>query len=335
MIRLLEASIRKQARMPDSTARAALAPVPDWLRAAVPGAQTLAHSRIEDMALAAGAGLSLLDATVRREEAWAGVWRQRLALAAAAASARLSGRAEDENQLRDAVLLTRPGDAVGPAGRKLLAWRRLSATPVPKLLSEDNVAGMLDDLGFAGGEDVAQDLLADLGDNAASRGAVAMLQGVRQTATGRGLGPAATAWLADAALARHLGWGYAIPMLGTEPGFGRGASRRHRGIETNGGGGEDEIRLLLAAQARAALRAVDSSAELGRRADRLLAVAPKLRAGAADRVVERLLAEDAMVATQPVPGMSDRGLRRLFDRLVSLNAVRELSGRATFRIYGL
>ncbi|MGN6769638.1 MAG: hypothetical protein ACTHJQ_07325, partial [Rhizobiaceae bacterium] len=37
---------------------------------------------------------------------------------------------------------------------------------------------------------------------------------------------------------------------------------------------------LLAAQARAALRAVDLSAELGRRSERLLAVAPKLRARA-------------------------------------------------------
>ncbi|WP_348524765.1 DUF1403 family protein [Mesorhizobium huakuii] len=94
---------------------------------------------------------------------------------------------------------------------------------------------------------------------------------------------------------------------------------------------------LLAAQARAALRAIDLSAELGRRADRLLAVVPKLRAKGAEAIVDRLLNEDALVASrgEQKNGMSDRGLRRLFDRLVELGAVRELSGRPTFRIYGL
>jgi hypothetical protein len=33
--------------------------------------------------------------------------------------------------------------------------------------------------------------------------------------------------------------------------------------------------------------------------------------------------------------MSERGARRLFDRLVALGAVRELTGRATFRLNGL
>jgi Fic family protein len=41
------------------------------------------------------------------------------------------------------------------------------------------------------------------------------------------------------------------------------------------------------------------------------------------------------VASQTIAGISDRGLRRLFDRLTELGAVRELTGRPTFRIYGL
>ncbi len=97
----------------------------------------------------------------------------------------------------------------------------------------------------------------------------------------------------------------------------------------------DRKKALLAAAARAALRAIDLSAELGRRADRLIAVAPKLRARASDRVVNRLLSDDAITASERIAGMSDRGLRRLFDRLMELGAVRELSGRPTFRIYGL
>nr|WP_280951314.1 DUF1403 family protein [Pseudaminobacter manganicus] len=92
---------------------------------------------------------------------------------------------------------------------------------------------------------------------------------------------------------------------------------------------------LLAAQARAALRAIDQSGEPGRRSERLLTVAPKFRARASGLVIERLLSDDAIVASEQIAGMSDRGLRRLFDRLVELGAVRELSGRPTFRIYGL
>ena len=82
-------------------------------------------------------------------------------------------------------------------------------------------------------------------------------------------------------------------------------------------------------------RAVDLSADIGRRADRLIAVAPGLRARGADVVVDRFLSDDAIVASAKTAGMSDRSLRRLFERLLKLGAVRELSGRAAFRIYGI
>jgi len=62
-----------------------------------------------------------------------------------------------------------------------------------------------------------------------------------------------------------------------------------------------------------------------------------LRAKRASRVVELLLAEDCVAPSRAakIAGLSDRGARRLFDRLVDLGAVREMSGRPSFRLYGL
>ncbi|WP_353642727.1 DUF1403 family protein [Mesorhizobium sp. WSM2239] len=90
--------------------------VPTWLRRAVPDAQGPAGQHVEDIALVAGTAIGALDAVVRRQERWAGAWRQRLAFSAAAVTAKQAGRVEDEAALRDAVLLRRPGDDVGPTG---------------------------------------------------------------------------------------------------------------------------------------------------------------------------------------------------------------------------
>ena len=51
--------------------------------------------------------------------------------------------------------------------------------------------------------------------------------------------------------------------------------------------------------------------------------------------IEALLADDAVSAAAPIAGFSDRARRRLFERLVALGAARELTGRPTFRLYGL
>ena len=90
----------------------------------------------------------------------------------------------------------------------------------------------------------------------------------------------------------------------------------------------------FALRVREILRQVDELGDLARAAARLQAVAPKLRAKAAGRAVDLFLSRDALV-----PGalafMSDRAARRLCDRLVALGAVRELTGRDTFRLYGV
>ncbi|WP_244571333.1 DUF1403 family protein [Mesorhizobium carmichaelinearum] len=319
-----------------------MATVPGWLRrAAALDAQRVAGQGIGDIAITAGAAIGALDAMVRRQERWAGAWRQRLALAAAATTAKQAGRVEDENALRDAVLLTRPGDflSVGPAGLLLLAWRRLAARPGDEMLSEKNLAAVLEEFGYSPDDEAVGDLAGELRQLAAGAGMVATLTGAFAAAERYSLGRAVGSWFADALLAQRLDWAHAVPLLGAEVVAGLGASRpRRSGIAVAAAGIADEAgraKSLLAAQARAALRAIDLSAELGRRADRLLAVAPKLRAKAADAVVDKLLSDDAIVASEKISGMSDRGLRRLFDRLVELGAVRELSGRPTFRIYGL
>jgi hypothetical protein len=319
--------------------------VPAWLRRAIPDAQSLSGNGVEDVAMAAGAIIGALDAVVRRQQRWAGVWRQRLALAAAAVTARQAGRVEDEAALRDTFVFSGPGDGLsgsttlGPAGLLLLAWRRLAARPAEELLTEKNLAAVLEEFGFAPDDEVVSDLVDDLRQLADGAGILATLTGAFVTAERHGFGRAVGAWLADALLAQRLGWTHAVPLLGGEMMLGPNSGRSRRaatssppaGLETE----PERAKSLLAAQARAALRAIDLSAELERRADRLLAVAPKLRAKAADAVVDKLLSDDTIVASEKIAGMSDRGLRRLFDRLVELGAVRELSGRPTFRIYGL
>ena len=301
--------------------------MPGWLRSAVPDMQGLGEKAGEDVAIAAGAAIGALDAVVRLQGRWAGVWRQRLALAAAVVAAKQAGRAEDEAALRDAVLLTRPGDNVGPAGLLFLGWRRLADRPAAELLTEANLAAALEGFGYACDEEAVGDLTSELRQLSASAGMARMLTGAFTLAGRYDFGRAFACWLADALLAQRVGWTHAVPLLGTEAAL----SARAGGI----GAGNEPARNLLAAQARAALRAIDLSVELDRRANRLLGVAPKLRAKASDAVVEKLLCDDAVVASVRIAGMSDRGLRRLFDRLMELGAVRELSGRPTFRIYGL
>ena len=94
---------------------------PAWARAAKPP-----ESEAE-AAFLAGAALARLDAVVRRKPALGRRFPPAPGAYAAAASVARAGRTEDEAALRDAFHLARPGADPGPAGRRLLAWRELSA----------------------------------------------------------------------------------------------------------------------------------------------------------------------------------------------------------------
>ena len=313
-------------------------PFPSWARA-VNAPETEAEA-----AFLAGAALSRLDAIVRETPPWAGVFRRRLALRAAAASVRRAGRAEDEAALRDAFHLIRPGGDPGPAGRFLLAWGKLAARPTRQWRS--SLAAAAEVLGVPHDEALEESLEAAEACAASARPAPfaaarafavarrALTPGAgRESRGGRGgEGEALAAWLADAVLAQGLNWPLALPLLAAA--LFSGAGRRAGGSENPADGGETTR--VVFAYARAAAGAIDLAGDLARRAEKLEKAAPKLRAKGAGAALRALLDEDCLAASSEIGGqISERGARRLFDRLVALGAVRELTGRATFRLYGL
>lgn len=273
-------------------------------------------------AFAAGAALAALDVLVRRDAPFAGAWRQRLALKAAAAT--LEGKAGDEASLRDAIALTRPGGDSGPAGRAYAAWRALAAGEAPRFA--DIAAGL--------GAPAADALAASAAFDAHARSAdPAPLAAAAAAATVFAALPRAGSLayvVADLVLAARLGWRTALPLLALE--VGRVRPGGNIGLRP---GEATWPTACCAAYARAAARACDLHAEFGAAALRLEAVAPKLRAKGARAAISALLDDDAVSSATPIVGLSDRGLRRLFDRLVELGAARELTGRSTFRLYGL
>ena len=307
--------------------------VPAWARPDDCG--QAGESAALEAAFLAGAGLGALDAFLRLAPSWAGVWRRRLALQAAAASLALIGRREDEAALRDAWTLRRSGDDPGPAGRILAAWRALSERSNP--LAPERVEAAAAGFGLALGGALPAIIAAVQNLAAGDRPAVLAAAETAQSVVA--LRPDAELlafWLADAVLAARLRWGSAgapvAPLLAGQilhPSLKTGDGRRPRP------GDSDWPRLCCLAYARAAAAACDLGADLARRADKLNSVAPRLRAKGAGAVIAALLDDDALTAAGGAGLMSERALRRLFDRLASLGAVRELSGRDSFRLYGL
>ena len=328
------ATLRKRARAKPSPANAPErqtfpppAPIPAWARAS-------GRAGEGDPLFFAGASLALLDAFLRRDPPCGGALRQQLALMSAAASAKIIRLNADEGALRD--LRFAVGDDLTPAAKLLRLWRNLATRPPS--LDPDRLAAAAARLDLAVDPNgLASSLKACAGQgdpvSAASTAAAAMFSPFRDA-------PAAEAEILalcafDLVLATRLRWARPLPLIAMkilDP-----ALRSDRGGRRTRPNEPAWSKTAAGAITLAAAAALDLAAGLSRRAEVLIAVAPKLRAKRGSKVVDLLLAEDCVSPAQAArqAPMTDRAARRLFDRLVTLGAVRELTGRPAFRLYGL
>lgn len=266
----------------------------------------------EDVAFLSGAALGHLHLVQRHEDVPQTLLRTRLALRAAEACVTHQGRPERASELRDAVAFLQPGDSPGPAGEVYLSWRRALERPVA-------IKALHRALPDVDAEQIATWL--DAGQGAPIARAVAVLQAVIEE---RPRDHSASLLLADAALAQALGWSHILPLLAL------GLKRADVGESG------EELRLAChRAIAAVATEATREATDLARRVARLKEVAPKLRAKGSDEALALFLSRDAVAPTSLISLRSDRAARRFCDRLVELSAVRELTGRDTFRLYGV
>lgn len=270
----------------------------------------------EDMAFTAGAALSHLSGVLALRTTPVHLLRARLALLAGEACVKRSGRPERQAELRDAVHFLRPGDLAGPAGDIYLTWRRVTAAPA-------TVTSLRRVLPWVPVENLAEWL--DVGRLSGATSPVAQAAVTLETVRAQRPGDETAALIsAEAALAQALRWRQVVPVLSPY--------LRSKDLLKSG----EDLRLACyQAVAQGALQAAALAVDLARRVEMLVSLAPKLRAKRSGEVVDLFLTRDAVAPAALAPFMSDRAARRICERLVALGGVRELTGRDTFRLYGV
>lgn len=252
-----------------------------------------------DAAFAAGAALHALDQIVRSDPPWLAVLRARLTLKAASVAAKLLRQKADEAVLRDAEHLTRPGDDPGPAGRLHQLLRQISSRPTRQ-------AG-----------DILPMMEAELRGAPVAAELFSLVE-------------------ADLALAQKLGW--VTPLLlhagiVLEPALRLGPDGRRPRADRADWQTVCDHALFLAASACHA-----QAATLARRAEALAVVAKTLRTRDEGRGLALVLADDSVAPWRMVGRAgfgSDRAARRFCETLAAQGALRLLTDRPTFRLYGL
>lgn len=288
----------------------------------------------ETVAFQSGAALTVLDQLVndRAHSVPVTLLANRLALSAATVTSKLEGRLAREADIRDAYHLTPPGEARGPDGDLLAYWReaagwRLNGSDWHRGLEgivgpsfEDDVAGWIE----AGAECVRTH-----GPIAGCVSVTRMVLGVDDRAE------RIACLLSDVVLAQALKWATVLPVSA-----GHLTKAMLRDLAEVGQGADIAIEQSF-------LRSIEETIRLARdlaqRGAALRTVAPKLRAKESDAAVALFLSEDAVAPSTMLSPMiqgtsfpmTDRAARRFCDRLVELGVAHELTGRSTFRLYGI
>jgi len=310
--------------IPDSSPNNTIAysEFPVWARAKE------APVELEEAAFIAGAALASLNsfARITGDNPPMQLWRQRLALLAAAEIVQRQGRREDEAELRDSCYLTKAGDDPGPAGHILADWRQLGRVNSLKPSVWQKVAA----------EHLPQDYDDALHDAiyaAATKPGGAVTAAAHLSALILHVKPGAESlalWLADAILAHRLKWWAPVPLL---PMYIKRRDLRLAPAYLEGD--KTWLKICYVAYTDASAHAYNEAIDLNRRTQKFNAVLNKLRARGAESAIQKFLTEDAVSPVSLTRYMTERSARRLCERLVSLGVVRELTGRSTFRLYGL
>jgi len=258
--------------------------------------------------------------------------RNTLALKAAVATSKLEGRMSREDEIRDAYHLTPPdgqGDRHwGPDGDVLAFWREVVRVRLNQGDWVEQVAKC------CGDHDQIDNWLETALTETPRLGPVAAaVQMIRQVLEVDDRAERMACCLADGLIAKSLSWDHMLPLTALH--LSKADLR-----DVRDGAGETDVEKAITKSAQLVFRLATT---LAKRKSALLSLAPKLRSRGSEDAVVLFLTEDTVSPSgmlSPVirgsqSEMSPRNARRLCDRLVELGVVKELTGRPTFRLYGL
>ncbi len=292
----------------------------------------------ENTAFLAGAAFAMLDFIWRQgdEAIPKNLIANTLALKAAVATSRIEGRLALKQEIRDAYHLTPPGEDGtchwGPDGEVLDFWHQ----GVRLRLSSKDWQDKASALSGPRLKDVLGDVIAKGLERAQQSGPMAAtVLIIRDVLNIDERAERVACLLSDVILAKSFGWDHLLPLTALHLTKASLRELKSRTVEQ-----EASIHASITKGAQTAFRLANS---LTLRADALRAVAPKLRARGSAEAVALFLTEEAVAPSGMLSPyirgtrtpMTGRAARRLCDRLVELGVVKELTGRATFRLYGV